>query len=298
MNNSILNMDILADYSIAMNYNIPNLPIYVSKEQLIDFTHLKTAPHWNEGLEIVYIKKGNMYIVENGSKLLVNEGFICIINSGCLHFFESIDNNNCQYICYVFEKTVLSSANSIMHEYINPLFHAYHPDISILNSIENVTLAALLEKIYFYSIEKQPAYELYISGLLNIFVAELYKSNRVLFNESVHHHSKLDDSMLHMLSYIHQHYNQDITLETLCKAGQISRTGCFTLFKKYTGDTPTKYILKFRLSVARKQLSSTNIPIAQIASNCGFAHQSHFTSHFTQCYGITPLHYRKKRGIS
>lgn len=59
MNTSILDMMIIADYSIDMNYNIRNLPIYVENEHLGMFPQSKTTSHWNEGVEIIQVKEGS-----------------------------------------------------------------------------------------------------------------------------------------------------------------------------------------------------------------------------------------------
>lgn len=295
MLDSIYNMNILADYSIDMNYNIAKLPIYVNEESMSDYPDKKTASHWNDGLEIIYITKGNMFIIVNGRKYFVSAGDICIINSRCVHYFSCEDASDCRYHCFIIEESIFITNNEINKKYINPLFHPANPEISIINQTQvcNPTLSSILLRIVYYAKEKQAAYEIYIISLFNIFIAALYESHPMSFNANANHDAVLDISMKNMLQYIYDNYSDSISSYDLCLAGQISRNQCFSLFKKYTGDTPALFILKYRLAIARNQLSNTNTPIAQIAINCGFTHQSHLTCHFTKYYGITPLQYRK-----
>lgn len=200
-------------------------------------------------------------------------------------------------LCSSREQSIFSPNDEILRQYLNPLFHSFHPHVAIITTDSDSisVLTELLGKIDLCTQEKHPAYELHIVGLLNILITTLFTHFPVLFIASANHHSKLDASMRHMLSYIHQNYARPIYSEELCAAGQISRTGCFSLFKKYTGDTPSKFILKYRLALARNQLGNPDVSIAQIATNCGFTHQSHLTSHFKDYYGITPHEYRKNR---
>lgn len=295
MSNSILGMHILADFSLDINYNIGNLPIYVREGHISDFPEHRINSHWNDGLEIIYVHSGSMNIVINGITSALNPTDICIIDVGCVHYIEGIEGADCSYSCYVTSESTFTSLESVSTQYLNPLFHSFHPNASFISSDSPASrdFCKILTTISDYAQKKNPGYELYISGLLNIFIARLYELNPASFTSTATHNSNLDDSMRLILSYIHKNYSHQISTEELCDAGQISRSQCFSLFKKYTGDTPANFILKFRLAAARNQLANTDLSISQIASDCGFTHQSHLTSQFTKYFGVTPLHYRK-----
>ena len=44
---------------------------------------------------------------------------------------------------------------------------------------------------------------------------------------------------------------------------------------------------------AKRELLAREKDLAQIATDCGFAHQSHFTSRFKQATGLTPTRWRR-----
>lgn len=295
MNNSILGMNILNDLSIDMHYNIADLSIYVNEERLTDFPDKKTYSHWNDGIEIVRIISGAMKIIIKDIEYYLNTGEICVISAGCIHYFESYNDMDCEYYCFIAEESIFSQNDSLINKYLNPLFHSINPTINIIHSESDniVALIDILNRIILHSEQKYPGYDLYIVGLFNIFIAILYEKCPISFHGGININAKPDKSMKMMITYIHHNYFHDISSEDLCSAGHVSRSKCFSLFRQYTGDTPANFVLKFRLITARNMLARTDMPIAQIAINCGFTHQSHLTSHFTKSYGITPLHYRR-----
>lgn len=68
------------------------------------------------------------------------------------------------------------------------------------------------------------------------------------------------------------------------------------LFQKLFQTTPGDYLLRVRLLMARRRLETTAQPVGQIALDCGFYDQRHFTRAFRQSTSRTPLTYRAKHG--
>lgn len=65
-------------------------------------------------------------------------------------------------------------------------------------------------------------------------------------------------------------------------------------FRRAAGTTPARYYLGLRLDRARRMLTDTHLPVADIAQATGFASQSHFTRRFRQAYGRPPTALRKQ----
>jgi AraC-like DNA-binding protein len=71
---------------------------------------------------------------------------------------------------------------------------------------------------------------------------------------------------------------------------QITGTDRFTLarhFRQAFGTSPDRYRTRRRLDLARAAIES-GIPLAQAATDTGFADQAHLTRQFKQAYGLTP----------
>lgn len=83
-----------------------------------------------------------------------------------------------------------------------------------------------------------------------------------------------------------------ITSAELAKAAGTSVRGLERAFIRDYGISPQQYLRRLRLQTACQLLVSTRSALAQVASRCGFADQSHFTRDFRALTGMTPRAYR------
>ena len=93
--------------------------------------------------------------------------------------------------------------------------------------------------------------------------------------------------------YIHDNYQNDITLGSLCELVHLNRTTLNQRFKQQLNCTCIEYLLHYRLKISQELLSNTNLKIDDIATQCGFKYSSYFNRQFTKCLGITPSEFRK-----
>lgn len=64
-------------------------------------------------------------------------------------------------------------------------------------------------------------------------------------------------------------------------------------FRRLFRMSPQEFILKTRLQLAAKLLSTTNSPLIQVALKSGYCDQSYFTKRFHGFFGVTPKEYRR-----
>lgn len=91
--------------------------------------------------------------------------------------------------------------------------------------------------------------------------------------------------------YIHAHLTEEITLETLEREFFVSRHHLIREFKRRTGQTVHRYIVKARLDLCREYLSQ-GYSINEVYRMGGFGGYNHFFRAFKQTYGMTPGEYR------
>ena len=65
------------------------------------------------------------------------------------------------------------------------------------------------------------------------------------------------------------------------------------LFKSSLGVSPHRYVVGVRIHHAKLLLTDPNIGLAEVARQCGFAHQQHFTNTFRRMTGLSPGAYRR-----
>jgi AraC family transcriptional regulator len=96
-------------------------------------------------------------------------------------------------------------------------------------------------------------------------------------------------------TYIREHLAHPIGLADLAAIAGTSQTSFARGFKRSTGTSPYRFLMQERIGQARRLLTGTAMPIADIALACGFTHQEHLTRLFHRETGATPAAYR--RGI-
>lgn len=87
--------------------------------------------------------------------------------------------------------------------------------------------------------------------------------------------------------------NSDRIAEKMC----ISKSQLNRKVRVITGSNTTAYILYVRMEKAKRMLSSNDMPIGDIAMQCGFEDVGYFGRVFKQTFHMTPSQYRKKPHI-
>jgi AraC family transcriptional regulator len=96
-----------------------------------------------------------------------------------------------------------------------------------------------------------------------------------------------------VMDFIEAHLQDSIGLEDLAEAAGLSANHFLRVFKLATGETPYHFLRNRRLERARQLLADDPMPLAQLALECGFANQAHFTAAFSRELGISPGRYRR-----
>ena len=69
--------------------------------------------------------------------------------------------------------------------------------------------------------------------------------------------------------------------------GQLERSA-----RRVLGLTPKQLIMRFRLEEALRLITTSDLPLAEVATRCGYYDQSAFGRHFRKVVGSTPAAYR------
>jgi len=89
------------------------------------------------------------------------------------------------------------------------------------------------------------------------------------------------------------HIDGRVGLAELASACELSRSHFTRAFKATTGSPPFQWLLIQRIERAKNLLLNSNLPIDQIAEQCGFADPSHFTRTFVKFAGLPPGRWRR-----
>lgn len=99
------------------------------------------------------------------------------------------------------------------------------------------------------------------------------------------------------IKYINENIANDINIDDICFAVNMSKYYFCRQFKEHIGLTVMKYILKTRIVLAKHELMKTNLSITEISNKYGFSSVSYFCRAFKDEEACTPLQYRKRSNI-
>ncbi len=101
-----------------------------------------------------------------------------------------------------------------------------------------------------------------------------------------------------VLTYINEHYMDDISLETAALFAGFSKYYFSRMFKQFSGLPFSEYLTRKRLNVASDLLVRTNQPIREIAVSSGFGSTATFNRTFREHKNCTPSQFRSIYGMT
>lgn len=242
--------------------------------------------HWHSSIEICYSANSKLLVTDNDNTFMLEEDSIAIINSGCSHKIKALPNHSKSslsvIICYQFLKTIYPEIDNIIFK------------IDSNNEVYN-ELRLSLKKIYNLYKENNNKYRYLLAN------EALYRILYLLFNNftenklnsvyisSQKYHQRYEE----ILKYIEANYTEPLTLDDIASFSNISKHHLSREFKKYVGDGLKKHISKIRIKYSLNDLTTTDIPLIDIAINHGFNDARSYINAFKDIFGITPSKYRK-----
>jgi AraC-like DNA-binding protein len=93
-----------------------------------------------------------------------------------------------------------------------------------------------------------------------------------------------------------RYYAKPISLKELAGSVETSVYHLCRIFRRHTGQTINGYLQRLRQREGLASLERTDTPLAHLALDVGYAHQSHFTAAFRREYGLPPGELRRQLG--
>ena len=98
---------------------------------------------------------------------------------------------------------------------------------------------------------------------------------------------------LHAFELIDARLDGDLPVAEIAHHCGLSPSRFRVAFRNTTGVTPHRWLTERRVDKAKTLLLRHSVSLAQIALECGFADQSHFTHVFTAVVGASPGEWRR-----
>jgi AraC family transcriptional regulator len=103
-----------------------------------------------------------------------------------------------------------------------------------------------------------------------------------------------DRRLRQVFDYIEDNLAENISLGDLAAVVGLSVSHFKVLFREAVGLSPHQYLIRRRVERAKNLLSEGILSISQIATESGFAHQSHLSRHMHRMLGVAPKALREQ----
>jgi YesN/AraC family two-component response regulator len=132
------------------------------------------------------------------------------------------------------------------------------------------------------------------NSLYSCFIDQLISISQLLEQSELSNQSSVIQTLC---QYIDNHYQEDITLSSLCDEVHMNSQYISKLFKEVKGITYSDYLTDTRMYQAKKLLAHSNQTIQEISSLVGYNDPNYFTRAFKKHESISPKAYRQKSNI-
>jgi AraC family L-rhamnose operon regulatory protein RhaS len=102
------------------------------------------------------------------------------------------------------------------------------------------------------------------------------------------------DELGPVIVFLHAHYQEKITVDTLTRQFHTNRTTLTERFREATGVPVMTYLTQLRISLAASMLHDTTLPIFEVATRVGFNDLTNFGRAFRKIMGCPPSEYRER----
>ena len=252
----------------------------------------QVAVHWQDSMELVYIKRGSGLVQTGAQVCTAQRGDIFVLTPGTLHAIRQAESCTMEYENIIFDVELLGGAEDLCAEkYLLPL------QSGRLALPEHITpdeawypqAAGCLKEAEEANRCKQFGYELCIKGALLRFLALLIAQSKALPPAEKASTQRLRA----VLQWISAHYSEPVCVADAAALCQCSPNHFMRWFRQMTGQTFIIFLREYRLNAAAEALRTTEDTILSISEQCGFENLSYFNREFKAHFGMTPREYRK-----
>ncbi|MDA3798215.1 MAG: AraC family transcriptional regulator [Kiritimatiellae bacterium] len=167
--------------------------------------------------------------------------------------------------------------------------NSYHIKLTQLGT-KKVT--SIIEEIIEEHNEKQPCWQMTVKSLTTKLISIIIRYSAIsILSDQTESPSK--ERMLDVCHYIKNNLYQAITIESVAKMTNLSRSHFHVLFRETTNQTFIQFLNFHRIKKAEELLQRTDKQVEDIIRECGFRSKSQFYISLKKYSGKTPKQLRE-----
>ncbi|MCC3375944.1 AraC family transcriptional regulator [Cohnella sp. REN36] len=235
------------------------------------------GPRIQQDIQLVLLYTGEMNVTIDGRPLHVQPGHAVLLKPGHEEMFTFSKTEE------TWHRWISVKASPIPEEAINTMYRL--PECLPLTDEMNLLTDLMLKMQRNVSSDDSTIRSLGLAAL-HLFPTE---TKRFLLQREKH------PALYAVLTWMHEHFAEDITLRDLANHAGLSSEHLVRLFKQHEQTTPMHYLWNYRVNRAVELLTNTGLTVSEIAHRCGFKTSNHFARLVKQLKGQTASEIRQVR---
>lgn len=155
---------------------------------------------------------------------------------------------------------------------------------------QSVPPGEAVREIMEHIVDHSSASSLYLIGQLYLFMDSLIRSSAT--RRSVDGRPLRDFYIQEAVAFMENNFRRELTVEEIADVCKLNRSYFSKLFRESMGCPPQEFLIQMRLSKATEMMKAGGASIGDIAAQCGYPNQLHFSRAFKKRYGVSPREWR------
>ena len=250
---------------------------------LIKHINVRYIPHFHEEAELVYVLEGELLFSLGMESYQIKKGDICIIPPHIIHnlYTENYSETFVMKLFPILDLSHICLDNHILKK----------------NDTGYEKLCRYIKNIKDENEKRAAYYKLAVNtNAQHIFLFILREIQHRILDVKIKNKHIANNEILDKINlFLESHYNEDLSLISVAKHLNYTKSYFCRYFKQITGMTFWEYFTLFRLEKAIQAMKETpkeNITV--IAGRVGFKNVRSFNKAFMDFQHCTPREYRKK----
>ncbi len=263
-----------------------------------DLSNYTVPWHWHEELEFNYVYKGALVVETVNNTYTIRQGEAYFINTNVMNTKrKAAEASVAVEHAHLFHPILLTGHYRSIYEtkYLNPILKNQSIEVVILkeNTDSGKDFLKLLYTLSGLYGTENPEFQIrnLLSEAWNVLTREIETQKRIKRFQTSSLHERTKD----ILSFLHQHYQERITIADVSSHAGVSAKECIRSFKNTFHQTPMDYLIHYRIEQAKRLLTETDEPVTNIAFMTGFHSSAYFGKIFKKYLNVTPKEFRQAR---
>jgi AraC-like DNA-binding protein len=242
--------------------------------------------HCHDFLSIIYVLSGACTYNISGVPHKIKKGDLLVFNPHVYHGKVLSDSSEIREFHVGFENFHIKGLppNHFLEDQVSPIVNITNYESELMKCCSD----AILEQS-----KNQPAIALALKSVgMRLF--------SILFNATFESSALKEKGILNLenydktaivntvLEFINDNYMYNLSLDIISQNMYLSPAYLSKIFKESTGESPINYLIKLRLSKAKKLLDDGEQSIRKVSLDVGYPDVYHFSKLFKKYYGCPP----------